>query len=92
MPRRIKPYQDTITLQSEQLTEWNRELESRVATQVSQLQRMERLRRFLPPQLAELIVDSGDETFLESHRREIVVAFCDLHGSPRSPSRASRKR
>jgi class 3 adenylate cyclase len=41
---------------------------------------MERLRRFLPPQLAELIVDSGDESFLESHRREIVVLFCDLRG------------
>ena len=77
---RIKHYQDTINLQSDQLTEWNRELESRVATQVSQLQRMERLRRFLPPQLAELIVDSGDESFLESHRREIVVVFCDLRG------------
>ena len=77
---RIKRYQDTINLQSDQLAEWNRELESRVATQVSQLQRMERLRRFLPPQLAELIVDSGDESFLESHRREIVVAFCDLRG------------
>ena len=41
---------------------------------------MSRLRRFLSPQLAELIVDSGDESFLESHRREIVVVFCDLRG------------
>ena len=41
---------------------------------------MGRLRRFLRPQLAELIVDSGDESFLESHRREIVVVFCDLRG------------
>ena len=49
-------------------------------TQVAQLERMGRLRRFLSPQLAELIVDSGDESFLESHRREIVVVFCDLRG------------
>jgi class 3 adenylate cyclase len=77
---RIKRYQDTIKRQSDQLAEWNQELETRVATQVAQLQRMERLRRFLPPQLAELIVDSGDESFLESHRREIVVLFCDLRG------------
>jgi class 3 adenylate cyclase/CheY-like chemotaxis protein len=77
---RIKRYQDTINRQSDQLAEWNRDLEERVAAQVSQLQRMERLRRFLPPQLAELIVDSGDESFLESHRREIVVVFCDLRG------------
>ena len=77
---RIKRYQDTIKQQSRQLAAWNRDLETRVAAQVAQLQRMERLRRFLPPQLAELIVDSGDESFLESHRREIVVVFCDLRG------------
>ena len=52
----------------------------RVETQVAQLERMRRLRRFLSPQLAELIVDSGDESFLDSHRREIVVVFCDLRG------------
>ena len=39
-----------------------------------------RLKRFLPPQLAELIVARGDERILESHRREIVVVFCDLRG------------
>jgi class 3 adenylate cyclase len=77
---RIKRYQDTIKRQSEELSAWNRDLESRVASQVSQLERMGRLRRFLSPQLAELIVDSGDESFLESHRREIVVVFCDLRG------------
>ena len=77
---RIKRYQDTIQRQAAELASWNRELESRVDSQVSQLERMGRLRRFLSPQLAELIVDSGDETFLESHRREIVVVFCDLRG------------
>ena len=77
---RIKRYQDTIKRQADELADWNRELESRVDTQVDQLGRMSRLRRFLSPQLAELIVDSGDETFLESHRREIVVVFCDLRG------------
>ena len=77
---RIKRYQDTIQRQAAELADWNRELESRVESQVSQLERMSRLRRFLSPQLAELIVDTGDETFLESHRREIVVVFCDLRG------------
>lgn len=77
---RIKRYQDTIKRQSDELAGWNHELEDRVAGQVSQLERMGRLRRFLAPQLAELIVDSGDESFLESHRREIVVVFCDLRG------------
>ncbi len=77
---RIKRYQDTIKRQAGELATWNRELESRVELQVAQLERMGRLRRFLSPQLAELIVDSGDDSFLESHRREIVVVFCDLRG------------
>ena len=77
---RIKRYQDTIKRQASELAAWNRDLESRVETQVGQLERMGRLRRFLSPQLAELIVDSGDESFLESHRREVVVVFCDLRG------------
>jgi adenylate cyclase len=37
------------------------------------------LKRFLAPQLAEIIVSQGDEKILESHRREIVVVF-DLRG------------
>jgi adenylate cyclase len=77
---RIKRYQDTIKRQADELVAWNDELERRVDTQVAQLQRMGRLRRFLSPQLAELIVDTGDESFLDSHRREIVVVFCDLRG------------
>ena len=77
---RIKRYQDTIKRQTAELAAWNRELETRVEIQVSQLERMGRLRRFLSPQVAELIVDTGNESVLESHRREIVVVFCDMRG------------
>jgi adenylate cyclase len=77
---RIKRFQDTIKRQTDELAAWNRELETRVEIQVSQLERMGRLRRFLSPQVAELIVDTGEESLLESHRREIVVVFCDLRG------------
>jgi class 3 adenylate cyclase len=55
-------------------------LKARVAEQVEELGRVGRLKRFLAPQLAELIVSRGDEKILESHRREIVVVFCDLRG------------
>jgi adenylate cyclase len=77
---RVKRYHDTIERQRAELAAWNRELEQRVQAQVQQLDRMGRLRRFLSPQVADLVVESGDESFLESHRREIVVVFCDLRG------------
>jgi len=65
---------------TDQVAEMNRGLEARVAEQVEELGRVGRLKRFLAPQLAELIVSQGDEKILESHRREIVVVFCDLRG------------
>ncbi len=65
---------------TEEVAELNRGLETRVAEQVEELGRVGRLKRFLAPQLAEMIVSRGDEKILESHRREIVVVFCDLRG------------
>jgi len=77
---RIKELYDTVETQAAQLAEWNKTLEERVAEQLGELERVSRLKRFLSPQLAELIVSSGDDKFLESHRREITVVFCDLRG------------
>ncbi len=65
---------------TDEVAELNRGLEARVAEQVEELGRVGRLKRFLAPQLAELIVSQGDDKVLESHRREIVVVFCDLRG------------
>ena len=75
---RIKRYHDTMRRQADEIVAWNRELEDRVATQVAELERVGRLRRFLSPQLAELVLN--DESMLASHRREIVVLFCDFRG------------
>ena len=77
---RIKQYHDTIQAQAAELAELNRTLESRVSAQVDELEHLGRLRRFLSPQLADLVVSGDDETLLDSHRREITVVFCDLRG------------
>jgi class 3 adenylate cyclase/putative methionine-R-sulfoxide reductase with GAF domain len=63
-----------------EVEELNQQLEQRVADQVGEIERMGRLRRFLSPQVADLIVASGTERQLESHRREITALFCDLRG------------
>jgi class 3 adenylate cyclase len=65
---------------TEEVETLNQHLEQRVADQVGEIERMSRLRRFLPPQVADLIVASGTEKQLESHRREITALFCDLRG------------
>jgi adenylate cyclase len=76
---RIKRYHDTIEAQTAELAQWNRTLEARVDEQVEELEKMNRLRRFLSPTLAEVIVSQG-ESVLESHRREIATLFADLRG------------
>ena len=63
-----------------ELAAFNQTLERRVAEQVAQLERLDRLKRFFSPQLAELIVAGGAEDPLKTHRREVTVVFVDLVG------------
>ena len=77
---RIKELYDTVQAQATQLTDWNKTLEQRVQEQVTQLDRLSRLKRFFSPQLAELIVAGGADDPLKTHRREITVVFLDLRG------------
>jgi|SRR5215831_8325405 len=84
---RIKALHDTVQVQAQRLEQqaaelagWNKTLEERVTAQVGEIERIGRLKRFLAPQIAETIVSSGGDACLESHRREIVVLFCDMRG------------
>jgi class 3 adenylate cyclase len=78
---RQKALHDTVQEQARELAEWNTALERRVAEQVSEIERVGRLRRFLPPQVADLVVSSADpEAMLGSHRQEVTIVFCDLRG------------
>jgi len=71
---------EQLEMRSQEIAKLNEQLEQRVADQVGEIARMSRLRRFLPPQVADLIVASGTEKRLESHRSEITALFCDLRG------------
>ncbi len=77
---RIKDLYDTVQAQAAQLSEWNKTLEQRVQDQVSQLQRLGRLKHFFSPQLADLLLSGEGEDALASHRRDITVVFLDLRG------------
>src|SRR5262245_37549021 len=84
---RIKELHDTVHEQSkrlarqaDELAQWNTTLEQRVQDQLVEIERIGRLRRFLSPQIAELVLSSGGEQLLESHRREITTLNCDLRG------------
>jgi adenylate cyclase len=84
---RSKALHDTVQAQARRLEEqsaelaaWSKTLAEQVAAQVGEIERVGRLKRFLPPQIAETIVSSGGDACLVSHRREIVVLFCDMRG------------
>ncbi|MDJ0779801.1 MAG: PAS-domain containing protein [Gammaproteobacteria bacterium] len=78
----VAVYSDITELveQSQQLEAWNHDLEARVERQVEELQRVEQLKRYFPPQLTDAILSDSDPTTLEDHRREISAVFCDLRG------------
>jgi class 3 adenylate cyclase len=66
--------------QAAKLAEWNQKLEERVNEQVKRIGRLDRLKRFLSPHVAELVTESNNESLLESHRQYITTLFCDLRG------------
>lgn len=77
----VQQQAEQLRAQTEQLKDWNRSLEARVATQLGEIERIRRLERFLAPQVAQLIAASdGKSSLLDSHRREVTVVFCDLRG------------
>jgi adenylate cyclase len=77
---RIKELHDRVETQAAELASWNRTLEQRVVEQLAQIERVTRLKRFLSPQIAELILSSSPYDALASHRRQVTVVFCDLRG------------
>jgi adenylate cyclase len=84
---RIKELHDTVheqskrlSAQADELARWNNTLQQRVSDQLAEIERMNRLKRFLSPQIAELVLSSGGEQLLDSHRRQITAVYCDLRG------------
>ena len=77
---RLKALHDQTVAQASELASWNRRLEQRVSEQVAEIERMGRLKRFLPPQIAQLLVSSGNDRLLATHRRAVTVLFCDMRG------------
>ena len=76
---RVKALHDRMDAQAKELAKWNRTLEERLAAQLAEIERVQQFKRFLPPQVADLIA-RGNTAALESHRRDIVAVMCDLRG------------
>jgi adenylate cyclase len=77
---RIRALHGEVETQKEQLAQWNAKLEERVAEQTSQLERLARLRRFLSPRVADLIVAGQLDDPLATRRKEVTIMFVDLRG------------
>jgi class 3 adenylate cyclase len=77
---RIKSLHDEVQAQADELGRFNVELETRVSTQVEDIERLARLRRFLSPQVADAVMTKGDAAVLGSHRALIATVFCDMRG------------
>jgi class 3 adenylate cyclase len=52
-------------------------------------ERIAKLKRFLAPQVAELVDRKGDDGVLEGRRTEVVAVFCDLRGFTSFSARAA---
>lgn len=64
--------------QADEIDALNRDLERKVEHQGQEIGRLARLKQFLPPQVAELVVSEGSEQLLGTHRRYVACLFCDI--------------
>src|SRR5438105_803111 len=77
---RIRALHRQVEAQAAQLAQWNASLEERVNEQLAQLERLARLKRFLSPKVADLIVAGELDDPLATRRREVTIVFVDLRG------------
>ena len=89
---RVKELTDQVRAQAADLASWNRTLEDRVAQQLTQIERMDRLKRFLPPQVAELILSRATTAFSTVIAAKSASYFATCVGLPPFPRLPSRKR
>ena len=73
----------------EQLADRFNKMAGELALSQERSERIARLKRFLAPQVAELVERSGDEALLDGQRAEVVVVFCDLRGFTAFASKAN---
>ena len=77
---RLKQLNVQVARQAENLKELNSTLEQRVESQVLEIERLSRLKRFLTAGVAELLINEGETSLLDNHRRDIATLFCDIRG------------
>ena len=74
----VKQLKQQLELQAEELKRFNESLERRVEEELSENARLTRLKRFLSPEVVDIITSEGREDLLESHRRYVACLFCDI--------------
>jgi class 3 adenylate cyclase len=69
-----------VKFKASEIEELNSDLEQRVQQQVGEIDRLNQLRRFLSPEVANLVTEQQEKTMLQSHRAYIAALYCDLRG------------
>jgi len=63
-----------------ELADLNHTLEDRVESQITEIERLSGLRRFLSSQVADIVLAGDSSALSRPHRAQIAVLFCDLRG------------
>jgi class 3 adenylate cyclase len=81
--REVESQARILSRQAGELEALNQGLEERVSNQVDEIEKLARLKRFLAPEVAQIVLEDSQNAMLESHRSYIVALFCDIRGFTR---------
>ena len=83
LKQEVEAQAEVLSHQADELNRLNRNLEQRVDEQVDEIEKLARLKRFLAPEVAKILLEERGESMLQSHRSYIVALFCDIRGFTR---------
>ncbi len=81
--REVQAQAHVLSTQAGELSQLNQNLEQRVTEQVDEIDKLARLKRFLAPEVAKIVLTERGDSMLQSHRSYIVTLFCDIRGFTR---------
>ncbi len=83
LKREVEAQAEVLSRQADELGRLNQNLEQRVDEQVDEIEKLARLKRFLAPEVAKIVLAERGDSMLQSHRSYIAALFCDIRGFTR---------
>lgn len=73
-------FNEELSKRNKEIDELNKDLEEKVKSRVNEIERINRLKKYLSPQIVDTVISKGAEICLKNSRKLLTILFSDLKG------------